>query len=70
LKNFEISLTSLGDLVRIGGGSLSMLTGLVVFLFPFFPLLMRFTLGVYINEISCLNKLLFLSAKREFHPEL
>ena len=70
LKYFEISLNSLGDLVGIGGGSLSMLTGLVVFLYSLFPFLIGFTLEVYINGIFCLNKLWFLSVKRESYPEL
>ena len=70
LKYFEIFLTSLRDLVGIGGDSLSMLTGLVVSLFSFFLLLMGFTLEMHINEIFCLKKLLFLSVKRESHPEL
>jgi len=41
LKYFEILFTSLGDLAGIGGGSLSMLAGLLLF----FPLSYHFFLG-------------------------
>jgi len=70
LKYFNISLTSLGNLARIGGGSLLMLTSLSVFLFSFLPVLTGFILGVNLNETFCLKELLFLSAIREYYSEL
>lgn len=70
LKYLKISLTSLEDLVEIGGGNLSMLTGLIVFFSSFWTFLMELTLEVHLKDIFCLNELLLLSAKRESYSVL
>ena len=49
LKNLEISLTSLGDLAGIRGGSFLMLVGTTLFLLALFSLMIAFTLGVNFN---------------------
>lgn len=56
LKNLEISLTSLGNLAGIGGGSFLMLTETVLFLLALFLLMMGFTLRVNFNLTDRLKK--------------
>jgi len=70
LKNFEISLTSLGDLARMDRDSFSMLAGLSIFFSSFLLLLRGLAFGVYLKATFCLKELLFLSAKSKSHPEL
>ena len=55
LKYFEISFTSLENLTGIGGESLLMLAGLLVFFSPFLPFLSGLTLGVNLYAIFCLR---------------
>jgi len=57
LKNFEISLTSLGNLARMGRDSFLMLASLLIF-------------GIYLKATFCLKELLFLLAKSKSHPKL
>ena len=70
LKNFEISLTSLGDLARIGGGNLSTLASLSIFFSPLLLDLARFNFGLNLDTIFCMKELLSLSAISESHPKL
>ena len=70
LKNFEISLTSLGDLARMRGGSLLMLMGFSVFSLSLLLVLTRLSFGMNFDETFCLKELLFLSAIRKSYLEL
>ena len=70
LKYFKILFTSLGNLAGIGGGSLSMLVGLLVFFSSFLPFFPGLTLRVNLYAIFCLRLFLWLLAIRESYPEL
>jgi len=70
LKYLEISFTSLEDLARIGEGNLLILASLSALFSSFFPVLMGLFLGVNLDVIFCLKKLLFSSVRSESHPEL
>jgi len=61
LKNFEISLTSLGDFVGISSRSFSTLTGLSVFFLSFLSMLIGFTFGVNLDDTFFLKELFLLS---------
>ena len=67
LKYLEIFL---GDLAGIGRESLSMLIDLSIFFSPFFLVLTRFILMVYLNDTFCLKELLSLSVINKSYSEL
>jgi len=70
LKYFEISLTSLGVLAGMGGGSFLMLASLSKFFSSFLSFLRGLTFRVYLKDIFYLKEFSFLLAKREFYSEL
>jgi len=69
LKYLEISFTSLGDLVGIESGSLLILAGTVLDLFPLFPLFIDLAFRVHLKETFYLKGFLLLSAWRESYPD-
>jgi len=62
LKNLEISLTSLGDLVEIRRGSFLMLAGTILFLLALLLLMIGFTLRVNFDMTFCLKEFKLLLA--------
>jgi len=70
LKNFEISLTSLGNLAGMKRSSLLMLMDFSIFFLSLLLVLTGLSLGVNFDRTFCLKELLFLSVIRESHPEL
>ena len=56
LEVLGISLTSFSDFAGIGGGILSMLTGLLVDFFPFLLFIIGLIAGVYLYITFCLNE--------------
>jgi len=65
LKNFEISLTSLGNLAEMGGGSLSILTGFSIFSLSLLLVLTGLSFEVNFDKTFCLKELLFLSKTKK-----
>ena len=62
LKNLEISLTFLDNLVEIREGSFLMLVGTILFLLALLLLMIGFTLRVNFDTTFCLKEFKLLSA--------